>query len=247
MAITAVGMAKTDLLVNETNEFRRGQHLLFAVLSLLAISADSLAGWRTLEILGASWPWDGADVLLERMIPLVVVAVLAWLAFAAVDTRADVKMVSRTCWNIGWEPWAVFVGLMATYVVAPHVVPHDAITRVAQTYYSFFYDEYTGVAWGWLIAASVAGALMEELVFRGLLQRALEGYVRGGYALIVQAIVFHLIHVYVYGVSAAGGMHIIAGIMYGMAFMRTRCLLAPLILHAGGNLIHAAVFVTALE
>src|SRR5690606_12109893 len=109
------------------------------------------------------------------------------------------------------------------YVAAPHVVPHDAITRVANTYYSFFYDEYMGIEWGWLIAATLAGALTEELAFRGLLQRALEGYMREWAAVFVQALVFHVIHVHVYGVSVAGGAHLIAGLMYGIAFMRTRC------------------------
>ncbi|MFO7566767.1 MAG: hypothetical protein R6X02_29260 [Enhygromyxa sp.] len=58
---------------------------------------------------------------------------------------------------------------------------------------------------------------------------------------------FQLVHMYVYGVSAANGGFVIAGLMYGIAFMRTRGLLAPLVLHGVGNLIHAAIFVAALE
>lgn len=217
------------------------------MLSLVAISLAFWAGWRPVERLGASWPWDGADLLLKRMIFLLAAAVPTWLAFVVIGTRSDVKLFDHAWWKIGWKPWVVFASLMVVHVVAFSYAPHDAIIEHAEVYYSFYRDEHTGIDWGWLIAGTITAALAEELVFRGLLQRALEGYIRDNYALVVQAIVFHLIHVHVYGVGAAGGVHVIAGIVFGMAFMRTRCLLAPLVLHAGGNLFLAALYVGALE
>lgn len=42
------------------------------------------------------------------------------------------------------------------------------------------------------------------------------------------------------------GTHFVMGWVFGMAFARTRSLIAPVLLHCVGNLIHAAVFATAL-
>lgn len=67
------------------------------------------------------------------------------------------------------------------------------------------------------------------------------------WALLGQAIIFHLVHVHVYGVGGGRGLIFLAGLVFGMAFMRTRSILAPLVLHAGGNLIHAALFVRVLR
>jgi membrane protease YdiL (CAAX protease family) len=233
--------------VRETSKFRRGQHLVLAVLSLVTISEMSLAGWRRAEVLGATWPWDGADVLLFHATSLLLVVVLAWLAFAVIDTRSDVKLIAPGWWKLGWEPWVVFAGLLAVYVGHFYFGPHDAVVEHAQTYFSFFHDEFSGIEWGWLVASTVVAALTEELVFRGFLQRALEGYIGERPALFVQAVVFQLVHVHVYGVGAGGGINILNGLVFGMAFMRTRTIVAPLVLHAGGNLIHAAVYMRALD
>ncbi|MFO7564737.1 MAG: type II CAAX endopeptidase family protein [Enhygromyxa sp.] len=233
--------------MSDASQFRRGQHLLFAVLGLVAIAAVYLAGRRPAELLGASEPWDGADVLLVRMIFLLAAAVPTYLALVVVDTRSGVTVASRRWWDMGWEPWAILVGTSAAYVLSFHFAPHDAVVEHAQLYYSEHHDEFLGIAWGTLVAGTVAAVLAEELVFRVLLQRALEGYMREWAAVIVQAIVFQLVHMYVYGVSAANGGFVIAGVMFGIAFMRTRCLLAPLVLHLGVCLVHAAVFVAALD
>lgn len=238
--------AATESLMDETSEFRRGQHLLFAVLSLVVISLMAPIGWWRAELLGASWPWGGADVLLYHSIPLALVAALSWLAYAVIDTRSGVKLSASGWWKFGWEPWVVSAGVVASYIASPHFAPQDAVVEVAETYYSFFHDEFSGISWAWLIPATVVAALTEELVFRGFLQRALEGYMRDTHAVVVQAIVFHLVHVHIYDVGAAGGLHVITGIVYGMAFMRTRTIMAPLVLHAGGNLIHALVYSSAL-
>ncbi len=233
--------------MHDPSEFRRGRHLLLAALALLSISLISRLGWRKVELLGGSWPWDGSDALLQYLAALIPSALLAWLAFAVFDTGAQVEFAGRRWWKIGWQPWLLSAGVMAIYFIGPQFAPYEAVIDVAKTYYSIYHDEWLGTEWGFLIAATIAGALTEELVFRGLLQRALEGYMRDWYAIAIQALIFHLVHVYVYEVSASGGLLMLNGIVYGIAFTRTRSLLAPVLLHAGGNMIHAMVFLPMLD
>ncbi len=233
--------------MNDPSEFRRGRHLLFAALALLTIAFSSGVGWRRVELLGGSWPWDGADALLFYTIPLVPVALLAWLAFAVFDTNAQVEFAGPRWWKVGWQPWLIFAGVVVVYFIGPRLAPRDLVRDIIHSYYSFYYDEWLGIDWGFLIAATLVGALTEELVFRGLLQRALEGYMRDWYAIATQALVFHLVHIYLYDVSAAGGLHLINGIVYGLAFARTRSLLAPLLFHAGGNLILTTIYLSMLD
>ncbi len=232
--------------MNDPSEFRRGRHLLFAALALLTLALDSRAGWSSVELLGGSWPWDGADALLFYTIPLIPVALLAWLAFVVFDTHAQVELAGPRWWKVGWQTWLIFASVIAIYFIGPRIAPRELVLERIQSY-SYYHDEWLGTQWGFLIAARLVGALTEEIVFRGLLQRALEGYMRDWYAIATQALIFHLVHVYVYGVSGAGGLHVITGIVYGLAFTRTRSLLAPVLFHLGGNLLLATSYLSMLD
>ena len=235
--------------VSEPTEFHRGRHLLFAVLSLLVLSGVTFHHWKwELEkFLGAEWPWDGADLLLFRTTPLLAVLVPAWLAFAVFDTRSEVELVGRSWWKIGWKPAAVFIVMISWYISVPFYVPREVIADVALRYISLVYDDLTGIEWSWLVPSVVFAALTEEIVFRALLQRGLEGYVRERYAVFFQAVLFELLHMVVYGLDSPVGIHFVMGWVFGMAFARTRSLMAPVLLHSAANLIHAAVFATALR
>jgi uncharacterized protein len=121
-------------------------------------------------------------------------------------------------------------------------------TAKAAHMYLPYYDEAVGrMDWGLLFASTVVAALTEELVFRGLLQRGLEGYMRENRANVAQALVFELVHLYVYGLPFRWGSYFIWGLAFGAAFKRTRSLIGPVMLHATGNMIHAIAFSATLE
>jgi membrane protease YdiL (CAAX protease family) len=81
----------------------------------------------------------------------------------------------------------------------------------------------------------IAAAAAEEIVYRALLLRALEGYISSSWALVIQAAVFELVHAYVYGYGSVTGLWFIGGLVLGYAFQRTRSLAVPTLLHAAHN------------
>jgi len=234
--------------MTEPTEFHRGRHLLFAVVALLAFSGATFHrwDWELERFLGAEWPWDSADFLLFRTTPLLAVIIPAWLAFVVFDTRSGVEVVGRSWWKIGWKAWAVFIVMIAWFVSVPFYAPQDLIVESAQRYYTWVYDEMTGLEWRWYVPCVVFAVLAEEIVFRALLQRALAGYMREDLAVMVQAVLFGLAHVVVFGLVINVATFVM-GWVFGMAFARTRSLLAPVLLHCVGDLTHAAVFAPALS
>ncbi len=222
-------------------EFRRGRHLLFAAAAILLVSALAQQGWGVLDWLGVSDVESPQSVVLWRLVPLTAVALLAWLALEVFDTHAGVALVGSNWWKIGWEPWALCATLGLVKAVGRQRLDPDTLREFAHQALLGCYDEYSGVAWGWLFAAKLAGAMTEEIVFRGLLQRALEGYIGAKPAVYVQAIIFHLVHVYGYQ-NQYIGLHVFSGVAFGIAFMRTRSLLLPVLLHAALNMLGAIVY-----
>src|SRR5690606_26118809 len=92
---------------------------------------------------------------------------------------------------------------------------------------------------GWALVFLLAYPIAEEIVYRALLLRALEGYMSQILALVLQAAVFELIHAYVYGYGLTGAWFVI-GYMLGYAFQCTRSLAVPTLLHTGHNLLYFA-------
>jgi membrane protease YdiL (CAAX protease family) len=227
--------------------FARRRHLVFALLALLPLAAVSRAGWRSVEWLGVTPPWDGADMLLFYCIWLIPVAGFAWLAFVAFDTHAGVSLARPNWWRVGLGPVAVLVIMVAWYMLVLLFGTSKTIAESAYMYWPY-YDHVLGrVTWGWVVASTLVAVLTEELAFRGLLQRALEGYMSEREANVVQAFVFELVHLYVYGLPFLWGNYFISGLAFGAAFGRTRSLLGPVVLHFTGNIIHALVFASTLK
>jgi membrane protease YdiL (CAAX protease family) len=227
--------------------FDKRRHLLFAVVALviLAVMVRTRVQWVAL-LFGASLPWDAPETLLYRSVALLPLVALAWLAFDVFDTHAGVTLIGPKWWRIGWEPWVVFVPMVIWYIGASRYGAPEAVAEIARTL-SPYYDEPVGrVAWGLVFASKLMGVLAEELVFRAFLQRALEGYMRKTYANVAQALVFELVHLYVYGYPFYWGFYLFWGLAFGAAFQRTRSLLGPVMLHVTGNMIHAIAFSAAL-
>lgn len=99
------------------------------------------------------------------------------------------------------------------------------------------FTEFGEVRVAWLAASMLMQAAAEELVYRALLLRALEGYMTSNRALVVQAAVFELVHAFVYGYGLSG-IWFVGGVVLGYAFQRTRSLAVPTLLHAGHNILY---------
>lgn len=93
---------------------------------------------------------------------------------------------------------------------------------------------------GWLAVCTLAFPSAEELVYRALLLRALEGYMRPNLALVTQAAVFELVHAYVYGYGLTGVWFVI-GYFLGASFQRTRSIAVPMLLHVVHNMLFFAL------
>jgi membrane protease YdiL (CAAX protease family) len=86
-----------------------------------------------------------------------------------------------------------------------------------------------------LFAVGVVAPLAEEVVFRGVLLAGLARRIRPGLALVLTAVVFGLFHVPSHGFGAI--MPAMLGLVFGWARLRTGGLTAPILLHAGNNLL----------
>jgi membrane protease YdiL (CAAX protease family) len=98
----------------------------------------------------------------------------------------------------------------------------------------------------WAVVNLFSTCLGEEAFFRGFVQRELgtagpNRALWGGLALVVGAVLFGLVH-YPGGVSyvIAG---VIAGLGYGLAFLRTQRIEAAMLVHFGVNAVHFLLFV----
>lgn len=99
--------------------------------------------------------------------------------------------------------------------------------------------------WIWAANNLLFVAFAEETLFRGMIQGSLsKAFSRFGWspytALVASAVLFGLSHIYggwTYVVLAT-----IAGLFYGMAYLRTGLLIAPILVHFLLNLTHALLF-----
>lgn len=100
-----------------------------------------------------------------------------------------------------------------------------------------------GAIWTWLAIAVVSGTL-EEVLFRGILQRHLEAVFGSWIALAITSALFGLGHIFNPDASlfAAFAIAVEAGILLGAAYMLTRRLWLAIGIHAAWNFTQGWVF-----
>jgi membrane protease YdiL (CAAX protease family) len=218
--------------------FRAKLHLGFACVALLhaplAVNAWSIVN----SFLSPDHPWSVELELIARLLPLCFVALVAWLAFERFTTHAGVTLLPTRWADVGA---AVLVAFVIREVVMIGLLPLSSAARLSQLEMKWIaaYVDFDGsLLVGWVILAAVAIALAEELVYRALLLRALEGFMNRWSALVLHAVVFELVHVFVYGLGFKGGTWFILALIYGYAFQRTRSVAVPCILHATAIFLH---------
>jgi membrane protease YdiL (CAAX protease family) len=130
-----------------------------------------------------------------------------WVLLAAVATVAAHASLLVVQGSLGWLPPLTAAG---------------PLERVAQQ------------PLGWAVAllgATVWAPLMEELGFRGALQRPLERRWGPAAAIAVSAIVFAVVHLDAWGLPS----RLLTGLVFGFAAWRTRSVWAAILLHAISN------------
>jgi membrane protease YdiL (CAAX protease family) len=222
----------------DPQEFARGRHLALATAALVVYLLITQLGWQPLAVLGLEAPWHGSHFTMRRCLHLLAVAVPAWLAFVALDTNSGVELLGARWREIGWVVMALCVVFLVAQVTVYIAAPDEVLRRLGAFYRHF--ETAGGIAWGGLIVYFLISALTEELLFRALIQRALEGYLDPPYAIAIQALLFELIHV-LHGSSLTGGFFF-GGVVFGLAFTRTRNLGLVCCLHLAGNVVHAILF-----
>lgn len=212
-------------------EFDRAKHLGFACVGLLEAPL-AVAVWDLLPLVHVQPGTPQYDVL-ARLILVCFAAFVAWLAFDRFDTGSGVTVLPRR-----WADVGVLV-LVAAVVRESLVVAMLSRTSAVtlEEWAAVWTVPFTGpegeLLVGWVVASALASATSEELVHRALLLRALEGYMNRWLALVVHALVFELVHVFVYGYGFSGGIWFVAALIYGYSFQRTRSVAVPVLLHAG--------------
>jgi membrane protease YdiL (CAAX protease family) len=217
--------------------FQRGRHLAMAIVGLVHAPLTRVTGPFVLSMMGT---WGAVASTINRLIHLCFAALVAWLAIAVLRTEPGVCVGPRRWRSLGgiFALWYVGLELYVLFAVWRWPVESLAVAREASAFI-----ELGELRFGWLVLAVLVAAAAEEIVYRVLLLRALEGYMSSSWALVIQAALFELVHAYVYDYGSITGQRFMIAYMLGYAFARTRSLGVPTLLHAAHNmLLYVAVW-----
>lgn len=162
-----------------------------------------------------------------------VVAVGAYVAVVRVFERRAVPEAARGGRMRALGAGVVLGALLFAVVMAVLVVGGEARVTGGGS---------AGAAAGWL-GAAVAAAVLEEVLFRGMLLRLLARSVGTPAALVVCAVLFALAHGGNPGADAAAVAGIVAsGLLLGAAYVLTRALWFPVGIHLAWNFTESGIF-----
>ena len=208
---------------------------VLAVLILLAMRSGSLAAVDAMTMTILLYLAVALDVFGLWPLPGTVAVLAAWL-LARRARRGELWHSWLRRGRVTAElPWLLVVTVLVT-AAALVLWQHLFDGRLPQAYI----DAAAGRPL-WLLAAAGAGfslfnAAVEEAIFRGVLQTALERVSGPVVAIVVQAVAFGVLHVVgvptgVVGALMAGGW----GLLLGLMRWRTQGLLAPYVAHVAAD------------
>lgn len=222
----AVAVTKTD------PTFSRGRQLAFAIIGL-AHAPLTWTGLHFMALLGAQ-TWSAEIAATHELMLFSFTAFVAWLAFAVFKTGADVHVGPRRWEALG--PWFAAWCVVQESATVFSVWRFPAEHYIGAGWWMTAFVEFGNLRVGWLALTVLVAAAAEEIVYRALLLPALEGYMSQTRALVVHAVVFELVHAFVYG-RGITGIWLIGGYVLGYAFQRTRSFAVPTLLHAAHNML----------
>ncbi len=226
------------------DSFSRSRHLFIALVASAAFVTldlwlDSGSLLELLRRLGGDGDRTIASSTLAMSLRLLLVAFSAWLALAVWDTHSGVTPRPCTWRSIGIGGPAIIAAELLYLLGVASRMSTSKLHEWSTDVYGM-YATANGFDWGWFLLRTAAGVTAEELLFRVLIQRALEGYMAKERALVAQAVLFQAAHTWLYGYGASLYPGI-GGVAYGLVFMRTRSLAAPVVLHMLHNIGHFVI------
>jgi membrane protease YdiL (CAAX protease family) len=214
------------------------RHFVLACVALLHAPLSANA-WSLVEsFLPSGYPWSVELELISRLLPLCFALFIAWLAFDRFDTGSGVTMLPTRWADVGALVLVAYGIREAVMIGGLRRATPVRLTELKQEWIRAYVDFDGSLLLGWVILGAVAIALAEEMVYRAVLLRALEGFMGRWSALVMHALVFELVHIFVYGQGFRGGVWFIMALIYGYAFQRTRSIAVPVLLHATSLVLH---------
>lgn len=163
------------------------------------------------------------------------IACLALLAAVVVihlpGRRRAARLRLRPLWPVAH--WLGAAVLALWLLDAAGVVLYQQVLQVPRDAYEWLYAFAEG-PYGWLpltIAVVGVGPFIEELVFRGWIQRRLERALRPSAAIGLTALLFALVHM----IPLLVPYYLLMGLVFGYAAYVSRSLWAPVVLHMAMN------------
>jgi hypothetical protein len=159
---------------------------------------------------------------------------LIWLYIGKHDRAARIGL---TRWSslglgrtIGWSIALMALGLAFNYLYATYAIPDIKSQEQMRRMFAALPNTFLNQALLFMAVAVIAPVL-EELLFRGLLQTALIKYLPDWAAIMGAAVVFALVHGQVYAFPALVTM----GAVFGVLYYKTGSLRVTILAHALNN------------
>ncbi len=191
---------------------------LTALLSAVAVIG---AGW--LAFLGSGYSWH----------------VLGAVAVLIIERATCGSLASPWGWS-NWTPslkhfWRVT--WVCSAVIAVLLLIAVMVIRIGEYQFGIHPknirhpDEF----WGWIMFAVVTAPLVEEWIYRGVIQPRMRIAIGPKWAIFWNGILFWIYHWVGHG-QITGLNHLAGGWLFAWSWQRTNSLVAPTLLHALGNL-----------
>jgi membrane protease YdiL (CAAX protease family) len=200
------------------------------VWQLLAVAAVAFLGGQGVAAVAGD-PW--LTLAIGLVTAVLAVVVYRWVV-RLTEHRPVVELAGKGSWGAGW-------GLLLGVALFGSVVANLAFLG---DYVVHGIGSPTGAVG--LFGFMAAAAVTEELLFRGVLFRVIEGWTGTWIALALTAVAFGAMHLVNPGATAWGAIAIgiEAGGMLAAAYAATRTLWVPIGVHFGWNLAAGAIFST---
>jgi membrane protease YdiL (CAAX protease family) len=165
--------------------------VLAVVVLLLSLLMSGLGLVVALE-LGVSDAVGLGIAMALGYLPVVGYAVISAKSWGSGDVLTDLGLRSRWV-DLGWGPLIWLLAITAQILLGSVILLFDLPT-VSNTEGMSELSGQTAQMWVLIFAAVVMAPIVEEIVFRGLLLRALVGVMPAAAAILIQAVLFGLLH-----------------------------------------------------
>ena len=222
----------TKLAMFTDSEGRLRPAWAFVVSAMLAGAAFVVTGYLAAAVAGEHVLWF--EVIFRPLLVLSLLTGFSWLLTIADHVESHRIAAQGLPFSAGWAEQFCLGSVIGTLLVVTGVIPIAILGRL--TFHTTFSAHSLARA-ALVVLVVVAGALAEELMFRGYpFQRLVEAIGAAG-AILVFSVLFGLVHLLNPGASIWGLINtIVIGVFLAIAYLRTRALWFPWGFHFAWNL-----------